>query len=498
MTSPDDPDPTVPVEPTAEPTAELPAPPPPVPRSPPAEAPPDEAPADEAPADEAPPPGERPAFEAPAAPTPATPPPAPPSPSSWARGEWPLVGLATVLVVGGVAVASALYGVVLAVAATGRASAIGPGAGLGSFLSFSWLGAAARASTTGTDRVIAFETRYLPLAGVVVPAAVTWAVLRYCRPRLREPGNVVVFVARVAAAVALVVAVLARLTSTGLRGPNAVVGEPDGGGLASHVDAGPAAAFALLVVGLAGAAFLARDGSAWPERSGGALSAGGRPLPPLAIAALAGVRAWALAVVFMTALAVTAAVAAADSGTERALLLLGFPLLGLNLGVQGVSVAMGAAVRLVAVGPAEVGGIPPPGAGHLSLLHFGFPPEPGAGAAPGAAFLLLALAPALVAWSLGRELRRRPPGEEQDALAAGFAAAGGFAAAALAGAVASSIWLVAVASDLTRPGGMLVARPSVAGTLGLAFVWGLVGGLGAALVVARRRGPREGDGPAVA
>jgi hypothetical protein len=161
-------------------------------------------------------------------------------------------------------------------------------------------------------------------------------------------------------------------------------------------------------------------------------------------------------------------------------------------------VAMGAAVRLGAVGPAEVGGIPPPGAGHLSLLQFGFPPDAGAGAAPAAAFLLLALAPALVAWSLARELRRRPPAGEQDALAAGFAAAGGFAAAALAGALASAVWLTAVASDLARPGGTLVARPSVTGTAGLAFVWGLVGGLGAAVLLRRRHRPRDRAGPAVA
>ena len=429
MTSPENPDPTVPVEPTAE--------------------------------------------QSPAPPS-ATPP-----PPSWARGEWPLVGLATVLVVGGVAVASALYGAVLALAATGRASAIGPGAGLGSFLSFSWLGAAVRASTTGAERVLAFETRYLPLAGVLLPAAVTWAVLRYCRPRLRRPESALAFVVKVTAAVALVVAVLARATSTGSAEQ----------GLASRVDAGPAALFALLVVGLTGAAVLARHG---------ALAGGPEAVPVLATAVLAGVRAWALAVVFTTALVLTAGVAAADSGAERALLLLGFPLVGVNLGVQGVSVAMGAAVGLEAAGPAEVGGIAPPGAGHVSLLHFGFPPKPGAGAAPVAAFGLLALAPALVAWSLGRELGRRPPEEEQDALAAGFAAAGGFAGAALAGAVASRIWLMAAASDLTRPGGMLVARPSVGGTLGLALVWGLLGGLGAALVVARRRGPRRGAGPAVA
>jgi hypothetical protein len=398
-----------------------------------------------------------------------------------------MVGLAVVLVVAGVAVVSALYGVVLALAASGRASAVGPGAGLGSFLSFSWLGAAVRASTTGTDRVLAFETRFLPLAGVLVPAGVTWAVLRYCRPRLRRPEAAVAFVAKVSVAVALVAVVLARVTSTGPRGPNAAAGVS--GGLASRVDAGPAGLFALLVVGLAGAGFLAREGT---------VSTGVRPLPVLATAVFAGIRAWALAVVFMTALTVSAAIAAADSGTERVLLLLALPLMGLNLGVQGVTVAMGAAVRLVAVGPAEVGGIPPPGAGHLSLLHFGFPPEPGAGAAPAVAFALLALAPALVAWSLGRELRRRPPAEEQDALAAGFAAAGGFAAAALAGAVASALWLAAAASDLARPGGMLVARPSVVGTVGVALVWGLVGGLGAALFLNRGRSPHDDDGPGVA
>ena len=153
---------------------------------------------------------ERPAFETPVSPAPAEPSPTAPEPSSWARGEWPLVGLATVLVVGGVALVSTLYGVVLAVAATGRASALGPGAGLGSFLSFGWLGAAVRASTTGTDRVLAFETRFLPLAGVLVPAAVTWAVLRYCRPRLRQPDDVVAFVAKVSVAVALLVVVLLR------------------------------------------------------------------------------------------------------------------------------------------------------------------------------------------------------------------------------------------------------------------------------------------------
>ena len=413
-------------------------------------------------------------------PSPSTPaPPSPSAPSSGAAGDWPLVGLATVLVVAGVTAVSALYGVVLALTASGRASTVGPGAGLGSFLSFSWLGAAVRASTTGTNRVLAFETRFLPLAGALVPATVTWLVLRYCRPRLRRPDAVVAFVAKVGVAVALLVVVLARLTSTG----------DSDQGLAARVDAGPAGLFALLVVGLTGAAFLLRAG---------AVPAGSRPLPALAPAVLAGVRAWALAVVFMTSLTLTAAVVAADSASERALLLLATPLVGLNLGVQAVSVAMGASVRLTAVGPAEVGGIPPGGAGHLSLLHFGFPPEGGAGAAPTAVFLLLALAPALVAWSLFRELRRRPPAEEQDAIAAAFACAAGFAAAALAGAVASAIWLTAIASDLARPGGMLVARPSVVGTLGLAMVWGLLGALGAALLLSRRPGPRDRDGPGVA
>ncbi|HWC11705.1 MAG TPA: hypothetical protein VG455_10825, partial [Acidimicrobiales bacterium] len=63
-------------------------------------------------------------------------------------------------------------------------------------------------------------------------------------------------------------------------------------------------------------------------------------------------------------------------------------------------------------------------------------------------------------------------------------------------ALASAIWVTAVASDLARPGGTLVARPSVVGTAAVALVWGLIGGLGAALVLGRRRGPREGaDGP---
>ncbi|HEX2191811.1 MAG TPA: hypothetical protein VHH09_01325 [Acidimicrobiales bacterium] len=428
----------------------------------------------------------------PTADLPSASPPAPPSPSApstRAADDWPLVGLATVLVVAGVAAASAVYGVALALTASGRASAVGPGAGLGSLLSFSWLGAAVRASTTGTDRVLAFETRFLPLAGVLVPAAVTWATLRYCRPRLRRPDALVAFLAKVAVAVALVVAVLARVVSTG---------DPEGPGLAARVDAGPAALFALLVVGFTGAAFVARTGPVRPERSRGPVSSGSRSLPALAPAVLAGVRAWALAVVFMTSLTLTAAVVAADSASERALLLLATPLVGLNLGVQAMSVAMGASVRLTAVGPAEVGGIPPGGAGHLSLLHFGFPPDDGAGAAPAVAFVLLALAPALVAWSLGRELRRRPAAEEQDALAAAFACAAGFSAAALAGAVASAVWLSAIASDLARPGGMLVARPSVVGTLGLAVVWGLLGALGAALLLSRRRGPRDRDGPAVA
>jgi hypothetical protein len=186
----------------------------------------------------------------------------------------------------------------------------------------------------------------------------------------------------------------------------------------------------------------------------------------------------------------------ADGGAERIGLAFGIPVVGLSFGAALADGAMGAAL----------GGV----TGHSSLLHFGLPAGEGAGAAPIWLFVVVALAPAAVAVNVWRRLERERPAEEQGALAVGAVAGVGFATAAW---LAALVGRIVVLASVNQPEGgwfnyapqtgarfrpfgsgrvstLVIARPDPAAVLGLALVWGLAGGLGAAFLWASRHHAR--------
>ena len=103
-------------------------------------------------------------------------------------------------------------------------------------------------------------------------------------------------------------------------------------------------------------------------------------------------------------------------------LLLSVPVVGLSFGAAMADFAMGAALGLGSLFAQPVG--------HLSLVHYGLPPTPDAGAAPAWLFVVLLAAPAAASpsssganWNGSSPLRNRTPwgGRRHSS---GFAAAG--------------------------------------------------------------------------
>ncbi|HEV7865067.1 MAG TPA: hypothetical protein VGR20_20390, partial [Acidimicrobiia bacterium] len=178
----------------------------------------------------------------------------------------------------------------------------------------------------------------------------------------------------------------------------------------------------------------------------------------------------------------------ADGGAARLGEALGLPVVGFSLGAAVADGAMGAALA--------------GGGGHTSLFHFGLPAGPASGAAPAWLFAALLLAPVTVGAAVWRRLGRDRPADEQRALATGAAVAAGFAGAAWLAALVGRVALIAYVGP-TLEGGWLGSlaglragmhgaavdlRPNPASVLGLSLMWGVAGGVGAALVWAGRHG----------
>jgi hypothetical protein len=385
------------------------------------------------------------------------------------------------MLVGGVALVCSLYGMLLTYVATGDPERLLNGATVGFYLAFSALGASTGASSTadfgGFDEAgVGFGSEFLPLVLALVPLAATWLVLRFgCRrlPMARE--RVLAYVAKVVVSFSAVVGILASVVSFGENGLDTTDATE---GFLSEVSAGSAMFYGLLLSGVAGVAFLLGQGVLgtvipWVQRSASAV----RTLAD-------GVIAYAGLAAVAGLLALGAALVTADSGTDRALLLLGLPVVGANLAAAATTVGMGGSVALADEGGLIDGGLDT----HISLLRWGFPPESDAGAAPVPFFLMLVLAPVAVAWLTTRRLNGEQPQTEQEVLKVGFLAALGFAVTAWLAGLLGRMELVGFATDWDRSFGALVARPSASAALGLGLVWGLLGGLGAAFLWARRSG----------
>jgi len=383
----------------------------------------------------------------------------------WLVADWPLVGLCLIIMLVVLFGVSAVYGGVAAVVAAGSIKALVPGVTVGAYLAFSAFGVKTVAANSGASSVIV-ATRFLPLPWLALPIGATWLGLRFAFPRLsRDRVSVLAFAAKLAVSFGIVMAILAAVLSVG-----AARGE-DATGFGARVSGGEAWAYSTFIVAVAALVIMSLRGTTVvPSRFGAQL----RDIGGLAVD---GARAYALMAAALAVVTIVAAVIVVDTGTARLSTVLGTLFMGISMGVVAASYAMGAAIGL--------------GSGHTSLLKFGFPPSSSAGAAPVPFFLLLVVAPAVVAWTVWRRLERDRPATQQEVMKVGFAIAIAFSLVAWLAALVSRVVLTtgATKSGSSRgTGTFLVARPSVGGVLGLSLLWALLGGLGAAFYWSTQRG----------
>ena len=354
----------------------------------------------------------------------------------------------------------------MAAVAGGSLKALFSGIRVGAYLAFSAVGAETAAATNSApNALVGIQFLPLPWAGLTVVS--TALALRFALSRIQmDPSQVRAFVGKLAVGFGIVMAILASVLSLG-------DSDRPSTGFAAEVSGGEAWAYSTLLVGLAGLIVAQLYGArVVPDQ----VSARARDLSSLA---LDGARAFALLTVVLGALAIVASIVVVDSGTARLNTLLSIIFMGLTFGVVAAAYAMGAAIEL-----AE---------GHTSLFHFGFPPDFEAGAAPAPFFVLLALAPAVVAWTVWQRLERERPTTEQDVMRTGFVVAIAFAVVGWVTSLLSRVVLVAVVTNENFESGegtFLAARPSVTGVLGLSLLWAIVGGLGAAFYWASTHGVR--------
>ena len=421
-------------------------------------------------------------FPAPAGGAAGAPPGAPPprgagvAMPSWLVTDWPVVGICVLLIAFATLVVSAVYGAVVALAASGG-DAVVSGAITGAYLAFSAFGAASGAFRATEDSIVQVATSFLPLPWVLVPVIAAWVALGFGYPRVAtQRAARLAFVAKVAVVFGVLAGIMASVLSLG-----EFESESGSGDLVSRVSAGSVAFYAMLILGLTGLVYLVRRGDL---RS---LNTRLSQLAARTAVLMEGAKAFALVVVVMAAVALVAALVVADSMTERLVVLLAIPFLVVNVGIAGAALAMGGSVGLGEAPPEDSEFVTGVITDHVSLLHWGFPPGGDPGSAPPYLYVLLALAPAAAGWMAYRWLQRRPASTEQDLWSVGFLVALGFALASFVGALFGRILLSAFTDDFER-GGILFARPSVAAALGLGLLWGIVGGLGGALLWGRRQG----------
>jgi hypothetical protein len=417
-------------------------------------------------------------------------PPAPPPAASiwsglqlpaWATTDWALVGLGAAVLLGVLFVTSAVYGLATAVAAAGSFKAAPCGAGVGSHMAFAAFGARA-AAACGADHGAALALGFLPLPWAFAGALATEAALRFGWPRLPDdPTRRIAYAAKLAVGCGVVLGVIAGVVAQG---------DPSrrGSGFASSLNGGEVWFYSSVLIWFWAWILLRRRGLR--VLAGGTGRVGiariGRPF-------VSGAAVFATLSAGLAVFGLICALVVTDGVHERIGLLFGFPVVGFSFGAALLDGAMGAGL----------GGV----AGHTSLAHFGLPAGPDAGAAPIWVFVAVVLAPAAVAATVWRRLERERPAEEQGALTVGAATAAGFAAAAWLGALVGRIVVLAVvigdASDGRFPtsggfglpageriGTLVSLRPNPAAVLGLALVWGLAGGLGAAFFWASRHNAR--------
>lgn len=422
----------------------------------------------------------------------------------WAGSDWALVGLGVARLLVLLFAASALLGLVAAVAVAGSLKAAPCGAAVGSHLAFAAFGART-AATCGGEHGAALAVGFLPLPWALAGGFATEAALRFAWRRLPEDrARRIAYAGKLALTCGVALGVIAGLVATG---------DPDrpGSGFASSVNGGEVWFYASVLTWFWAWIGLRRRGlravPAMPERLGqvgghhetGERAGGDGTNSTAGVGGLATL--WVLAGEGATVCAVLAgglavvglivALVVTNGAHDQTGILFGFPVVGFSFGSALVDGAMGAGL----------GGV----RGHTSLAHFGLPAGSQAGAAPVWLFTALVLVPAAVAATVWRRLERERPADEQGALTVGAVTGVGFATAAWLAALVGRIVLLAsvgrtgwftIAPEASPPevrgaASTLVAlRPNPAAVLGLGLLWGLAGGLGAAFLWASRHNAR--------
>lgn len=423
----------------------------------------------------------------------------------WATADWALVGLGVAVLLGFLFAASTLLGAAAAVAVAGDFKAAPCGAAVGPHLAFVAFGARA-AAACGSEHGVAFALGFLPLPWALVGGLAPDAALRFASHRLPDDSaRRAAYAGKLAVACGVVLGLLAGIVAQG---------DPSnrGSGFASSLNGGEVWFYTTVLIlfwawialrrrGVrAGTSVSARiTGGDEPGEPGtaGNSTGGAAAMRRLRPAAREGALLFAALAALLAVVGLVAGLVVTDGVHERIGLLFGFPIVGFSFGAALLDAAMGAAL----------GGV----GGHTSLVRFGMPAGADAGAAPVWVYVAVLLAPAAVAATVWRRLERDRPAEEQGALAVGAATAVGFAAAAWLAALVGRIVVLAGVSridgmsgsgifpgspppglaDARETAGALVAlRPNPAAVLGLALLWGLIGGLGAAFLWASRHNAR--------
>jgi hypothetical protein len=367
--------------------------------------------------------------------------------------------------------AGGLWGLALGLATNGFTGEGFAGVLAGVYFPFAGFGADTTVMVQAGDGGLVWASSGLVLTPFLMLGLLAWSVLRFGLRRTGAPREErVAFAVKVTGLVIVTLAVIAGVATPGdfEEGPPA-----SGFQVVASAGIGEAVWWMFLLFGVVGAyELVVRHGM-----SSGWWSRWSRLVEPLR----AGLLAWGTLVIVLGAGAVVGAVALADGTSERVAAVIGGPLVVGNAGQAAEAVALGASVdrsTFFEEDPAVVDG-------HVSLFHWGLPPDDDAGAALAPLWLVLVLPPLAVGWATWRTLSRAPRTDAQGVLGVGFGVTAGFALASWFGALMAPLVVVGLAigpdfDDLIAR--ELVARPSVAAVLGLALLWGLVGaGIAAAL-----------------
>lgn len=394
---------------------------------------------------------------------------------SWMTDQWPLVSVLAFVVLAMLFALGSLYGMVLALIAEGGTEAIVPGLLVGAYLAFAAVGAESTAtsafSTAGDGVEVSVGLKMIPFG---LWAVFAWLVWRAARSALRRTGAANAAAVAVVVKLALAISIPLGVVGSILTFDDSVLAED----FISSVSGGAAFVYgfaAALAIGLVVAVRLGRVTvpDALAQRL--AISDGAREL---AWSVRAGARAFVWLVILGAVGVLILAVLSADDPAERTLLVVAAPIYLVNLGVATAVFAMGGSVAFTGA----------TGAGHVSLLNFGFPPGLGAGSAPVYWFVALAAAPVLVWITTRRRLASAAPDSDERLFAVCVPIALGFAGTAWVAAAISEFSLAGGAHDIARGFAAVALEPSLGAALGFGLLWGAVGALACGYTWGRSRG----------